>query len=122
MGSVAESAFLTNTFGLEITKDVVRRVLALHYRPKRRESGRSWLTFLGHAKDSFWSMDLFRAESILLQTHWILVVMDQFSRRTIGFGVHAFAVDGVALCRMVNRAISGEGLPRRLSADHDPLF
>jgi hypothetical protein len=44
------------------------------------------------------------------------------SRRIIGFGVQAAAVDGVALCRMFNQAISGEGLPRRLSADHDPLF
>jgi len=31
-------------------------------------------------------------------------------------------VDGVALCRMFNQAISGEGLPVRLSFDHDPLF
>jgi putative transposase len=113
---------LTKTFSLEINKDVVRRVLALHYRPERPESGPSWLTVLGHAKDSLWSLDLFRAESILLQTHWILVVMDQFSRRITGFGVQAVAVDGVALCRMFHQAISGEGLPRRLGTDHDPLF
>jgi hypothetical protein len=34
------------------------------------------------------------------------VVMDQYPRRIIGFGVHAGTVDGVALCRMFNRAIS----------------
>ncbi len=113
---------LTKTFGVEINKDVVRRVLASHYRPERRKSGPSWLTSLGHAKDSLWSLDLFRAESILLRTHWVLVVMDQFSRRIIGFGVQAVSVDGVALCRMFNQAISGEGLPRRLSTDQDPLF
>ena len=45
----------------------------------------SWLTFLGQMKDSLWSLDLFRCESILLQTHWVLVVMDQFTRRIIGF-------------------------------------
>jgi transposase InsO family protein len=68
-------------------------------------------------------LDLFRTESILLKTHWVLVVMDQFSRRIIGFGVQAVVVDGVALCRMFNRAISGQGLPvQRLSLDHDPLF
>jgi len=50
------------------------------------------------------------------------VVMDQFSRRLIGLAVQAKAVDGVALCRMFNRAISGKGLPARLSFDHDPLF
>jgi hypothetical protein len=64
------------------------------------------LTFLGQAKDSLWSLDLFRTESILLKTHWVLVVMDQYSRRIIGFGVQALAVDGEALCRMFNQAIS----------------
>jgi len=113
---------LAKTFGLEINKDVVRRVLARDYRPDRRESGPSWLTFLGHAKDSLWSLDMFRTESNLLKAHWVLVVMDQFSRRIIGFGVQAVAVDGVALCRMFNQAISGQGLPVRLSLDHDPLF
>ena len=32
-------------------------------------------------------------------------VMDQYSHRIIGFGVHAATVDGVSLCRMFNRAI-----------------
>ena len=113
---------LAKAFGLEINKDLVRRVLALHYRPERGKSGPSWLTFLGHSKDSLWSLDLFRTESILLQTHWILVVMDQFSRRIIGFGVQATAVDGVALCRMFNQAVASQGSPVRLSFDHDPLF
>jgi transposase InsO family protein len=67
-------------------------------------------------------LDLFWTESILLKTHWVLVVMDQLSRRIIGFGVQAVAVDGVALCRMFNQAISGQGVPARLSLDHDPLF
>jgi transposase InsO family protein len=113
---------LAKAFGLEINRDVVRRVLALHYRPARGQSGPSWLTLLGHSKDSLWSLDLFQTESILLKTHWILVVMDQFSRRIIGCAVQARAVDGEALCRMFNQAISGQGLPVRLSFDHDPLF
>jgi len=113
---------LAKTFGLQIDKDVVRRVLASHYRPKRRESGPSWLSFLGHAKDSLWSLDLLRTESILLKTHWVLVVMDQYSRRIIGFGVQAVAVDGEALCRMFNQAIAGQPLPVRLSFDHEPVF
>jgi len=93
-----------------------------HYRPERTDNGPSWLTLLGHTKDSLWSLDLFRTESILLRSHWVLVVMDQFSRRIIGFGVQAIAVDGPGLCRMFNQAISGSGLPTRLSTDHDPLF
>jgi hypothetical protein len=39
-----------------------------------------------------------RCESATLRTHWVLVVMDQFTRRIIGFGVHSGIVDGVALC------------------------
>ena len=48
--------------------------------------------------------------------------MDQFTRRMVGFGVHAGDVDGVALCCMFNKAISRMGSPHYLSADHDPLF
>jgi transposase InsO family protein len=113
---------LAKTFGIDIDKDVVRRVLAAHYRPEGRDNGPSWLTLLGHSKDSLWSLDLFRTESILLRSHWVLVVLDQFTRRIVGFGVQAEAIDGPALCRMFNQAISGQGLPTRLSADHDPLF
>jgi hypothetical protein len=45
-------------FGMEIDKDVVRRILANHYRPEANAGGPSWLTFLGHTKDSQWSCDL----------------------------------------------------------------
>jgi putative transposase len=113
---------IAQTFGIEMDKDVVRRVLAAHYRPGCADDGPSWLTLLSQAKDSLWSVDLFRTESILLKSHWVLVVMDVFTRRIIGFGVQATAVDGPALCRMFNQAISGQGLPIRLNLDHDPLF
>src|SRR6185436_5211981 len=56
---------LSYAFGLEIDKDVVRRVLAKHYRPG--SGGPSWLTFLGHAKDSLWSIDFCRCESLLVK-------------------------------------------------------
>ena len=48
-------------------------------------------------------MDLFRTESTLLRTHWVLVMMDQFpapNRRLPGAGGE---VDWAALCRMFNR-------------------
>jgi putative transposase len=48
--------------------------------------------------------------------------MDQFTRRIIGFGVHAGDVDGIALCRMFNTAIASRGTPKHLSSDNDPLF
>lgn len=113
---------IAKAFGIDIDKDVVRRVLAAHYWPAPSDRGPSWLTFIGHAKDSLWSIDLFRCESILLKSHWVLIVMDQFTRRIIGFGVHAGDVDGVVLCRMFNTAISTMGAPQYLSSDNDPLF
>ena len=59
----------------------------------------------------------------ILASHWVLVVMDQYTRRIIGFGVHAGTVDGVALCRMFNRAIRWQPwMPKYLSSDHDPLY
>ena len=109
-------------FGLDLDKDIVRRILASHYKPDPRNYGPSWLAILGHAKDSLWSVDLIRAESITLKTHWIMVVMDQHTRRIIGFAVHAGNVDGPALCRMFNDATSGQGWPKRISSDNDPLF
>jgi len=109
-------------FGVEIDKDVLRRILSVHYRPESNSGGPSWLTFLGHTKDSLWNCDLFRCESASLRTHWVLVVMDQCTRRVIGFGVHAGIVDGLALCRMFLQAIRGQSLPRYLSSDHDPLY
>src|SRR5216684_239526 len=105
-------------FGILMNKDVVRRILAVRHHPKPDASGPSWLTVLGHAKDSLWSVDLFRCESAILRTHWVLLVMDQFTRRIVGFAVHRDAMDGVGLCRMFNRAAHGHTPPTYLSSDH----
>jgi len=114
---------ITITFGIDTNKDAVRRVLAKHYKPDpAQRQGPSWLSLLGHSKDSLWSTDIFRCESLTLKSYWVLVVMDQWSRRIIGFGIHQGPVDGVALCRMFNHAISGADPPRYLSSDNDPLF
>lgn len=51
-----------------------------------------------------------------------MVMMDVFSRRIIGFGVAAANLEGIRVCRMFNRAIAQQTLPRHLSSDHDPLF
>jgi putative transposase len=113
---------ITLAFGIPIDRDVVRRILAARYEPTPHSAGPSWLSALGHAKDSLWSVDLFRCESAVLHTYWVLVVMDHWTRRIVGFGVHGGVVDGVALCRMFNHATRGESLPTYLSADHDPLY
>jgi len=113
---------ITLAFGLPINKDVARRILAARDQPKPDAAGPSWLTVLGHAKDSLWSLDLFRCESAILHTHWVLVVMDHCTRRIVGFGVHRGVVDGAALCQMFNRAIGRQPAPTYLSSDHDPLY
>ena len=53
-----------NAFGYKIDKDLVRRVLNNHYKNNPNSSGPSWLTFIGHMKDSLWSIDLFRESGI----------------------------------------------------------
>jgi putative transposase len=108
-------------FGIPISKDVVRRILGARYQPAPDSPGPSWLTVLGHAKDSLWSrlisLRIGRAAYAL-----VLVVMDQCTRRIVGFGVHRGVVDGVGLCRMFNRAIQGQFPLTYLSSDHDPLY
>jgi putative transposase len=111
---------IAHAFGIDIDKDIVRRVLAKHYRPEAGTDGPSWLSFIGHVKDSLWSVDLFRCESILLRSHWVMVVMEVFTRRIIGFGVEGADPCGVSVCRMFNQIIAGKSLPRHLSSDHDP--
>ena len=113
---------ISRVFGIDIDKNVVQRVLSKHYRAPPRGPGPSWLSFIGHAKDSLWSVDLFRCESVVLQSYWVMIVMDQFTRRIIGFGIQCGDVDGPTLCRMFNEAVGGRGAPRYLSTDHDPLF
>ena len=80
------------------------------------------MSFIGHTRDSLWSVDLFRCESIVLRSYWVLVVMDQCTRRLVGIGVQCGTVTGADVCRMFNAAIHGQGVPRHLSTDHDPLF
>jgi hypothetical protein len=59
---------ITLAFGIPIDRDVVRRILGARYQPTPDAAGPSWLTALGHAKDSLWSVDLFRCESAVLHT------------------------------------------------------
>jgi putative transposase len=59
---------------------------------------------------------------IFVESHWVMVVIDQFTRRIIGFAVHAGDCYGVTYCCMFNRIIGGKSLPKYLSSDNDPLF
>src|SRR6266436_4922897 len=68
---------ISHTFGVDIDKNVVYRVLSTHYRPAPGGSGPSWLSFIGHTADSLWSVDLFRCETIVLRSYWVIEVMEQ---------------------------------------------
>jgi len=113
-------------FGISISRFAVGRILRKNKHNLPTGDGPSWLTFIGHAKDSLWSVDLFRCESATLKSHWVMVVIDQFTRRIIGFAVHAgdcdCDCDGVAYCRMFNQIAGGNSAPKHLSSDNDPLF
>jgi putative transposase len=114
---------LSLVLDIQIDKDIVRRVLARHFRPDPRDRGSSWLTLLGHTKDSLWSLDLFRCESLILKSHWVMVVMDQYTRRIVGIAVNSGPLDGPTICRMFGRVLSQAGItPKAISTDHDPLF
>jgi hypothetical protein len=78
-------------FHIQIDKDVVRRILARHDRPGQGSGGPSWLTFLGHTKDSLWSMDLFRASRLRYGPlgpcgHGSMHAPDHWVRRPCGKG------------------------------------
>jgi transposase InsO family protein len=109
-------------FGVTISRFAVGRILRNNIHTLPSGGGPSWLTFIGHMKDSLWSVDLFRCESATLKSHWVMVVIDQFTRRIIGFAVHAGDCDGVTYCCMFNKIIGGKSLPKYLSSDNDPLF
>ncbi|HQR43317.1 MAG TPA: integrase core domain-containing protein [Gemmatales bacterium] len=76
---------------------------------------------MADCRDSLWSLDFFRCESIALRSHWVMVVMDIYSRRIIGFGV-CTTLSGQVACQMFNRIIAGKTLPQYLCMDNDPVF
>jgi transposase InsO family protein len=107
--------------GQFIDEHLVRRILRRHFHFPGG-GGPSWLEKIGTAKDALWSLDLFCCESIFLKTHWVMVVMDQFSREIIGTAVCRGNPDGLDICRMFSEIRRGNKCPRNLSTDNDPLF
>jgi transposase InsO family protein len=93
-----------------------------HHPKPGNNSGPSWLSFIGHMKDSLWSIDLFCCESVSLKTHWVLVVIDICTRRIIGCSVNKISVDGPIFCKMFNQIIAKKKSPHYISTDNDPLF
>jgi putative transposase len=114
---------IQHAFGIVLDKGVVKRVLDKHHKPTAPfHDGPSWLTFLGYMKDSLWSVDLFRCESIALKSYWVMLLMDQFNRGIVGISVRAADINGVDVCCMFNSIITKQALPKYISSDNDPLF
>ena len=92
---------ISRTFGVDIDKDVVRRVLAKRHRPAPGGGGPSWRTFFGHFNDSLRSVVLHRCKSLMLEGSCILVVMAQFARRLINLGASVGSVDQIIFDRVI---------------------
>ena len=56
MGCRKIAEHLALTSGIKINKDVVRRIFEKYYPPTSTQDGPSWITALGHSKDSLWSV------------------------------------------------------------------
>jgi len=120
-GSPQISALILERTGIFVSEETIRMIL-LSLGPNAKGKGPSWLALLGSQVDSLWSIDLFRVESVLLQSYWVLVVMDQFSRKIIGFATVKGPPSGVSACVMFNRILTDKTPPKYLSHDNDPLF
>ena len=113
------------SFGINISYYSVGRILGKHHSstPRGNSGGPCWLRFIGNLTDWLWSVDFIKHESITLQTHTLIAILDQFSRRIIDFAVHTEDPCGVEICFMLNPIIKGKPeLPKYLSPDNDPLF
>lgn len=104
-----------------VDESLVRRILKRYYRPLPG-GGPSWLAPIGYSSGKLWSLDLFRVETMSLKSLWVMVVIDQFTRRIIGFKVHAGDLTGEVVCFMFNQIIARQDTPTYLSTDNDPLF
>ena len=113
---------INKAFGVNIDKDVVRRVLAKHYRPEPYDGEPSWLTFLRNTRDSLLSIPLFRRESVLPGIHSILLAIGQFTRTTIGCGISGRIFDQTVVCSRFDTAIPVIDASRLLKSIYDQPF
>ena len=113
---------INKAFGVNIDKDVVRRVLAKHYRPKPFDGELSWLTFFRHTSESLCSIALFQRKSILPNIHSSLLAIGQCTRRIIGCGIAGCHFDQTVVCSLFAADIPLIEASKSLSLAHDPPF
>jgi putative transposase len=113
---------VSHSTGISISEQTVRMILRTNLKPNPGD-GPSWQSFIGNQVDSLWSLDLFRCESIHLRSFWVMVVMDVYSRKIIGYSIQAKACTGESLCRMLGEILStSANIPKRVVCDNDLLF
>jgi hypothetical protein len=110
---------INKAFGVNIDKDVVRRVLANHYHPEPYDGGLSWLTFLRHTRDSLCSIALFRRKSIF-KIGSTLLAISQYTRHLIGCGISVCHLNqSVVIFSLFDDAIPMFNASRSLRSIHD---
>jgi len=113
---------INKAFGLNIDKDVVRRVLVKHYRPKPSDGGPSWLTFFRHTVEKLRSISLFQRNSMLRHIVSSLIAIGQHTRRIIACGIAGCRFDQTVLCSLFAAGTPVVEASKSLWPDHDPLF
>ena len=113
---------INKAFGVNIDKDVVRSVLAKHYRPAPHDGGPSWLTFFKHTRDSLSSIALPRRESILTKLHSMLLAIRHFIRPMIGFGLTRCNCYQAEFYSLVSAAIPVVDDSKPFDPVHNPPF
>ena len=91
---------ISHTFGVDIDKNVLYRLLSKHYRPAPGGTEPSWLSFIGHTTDSLWSVDLFRCQSIVLRS--------LLGARGSWTSSHVLSSESACICSAVNGYPSDE--------------
>jgi putative transposase len=112
---------INKSFGVNIDKDVVRRVLAKHYRSAPYDGGLSWLTFLRHTRDSLFSIALFRRKSIHKISSTPLAI-SQYTRRLIGYGISVCHLNQTVIFSLFDDAMPMFDASRSLRSIHDQSF
>ena len=122
MGCLQIAQMISKNFDFTIDKNTVHRILKKYLPSSGPGDNESWLALFGVSKDKLWSMDLFRVESGMFQSYWVMVVIDLFTRRIIGFSVRRGDVTAASDCWMFGEICVGRRPPKYLSTDWDGLF
>jgi hypothetical protein len=109
---------ISRAFDVDIDKDVVRRVLAKHYRPGPGGDGPSWRTFFCHLTEGLWSLVLHRCKSLSVQRSRLLGVIAELTARLIDLDVYVSDVGQI----IVNRITELLAHLRHGSTDHQLGF